>query len=208
MADASIVEDIDEGEYYSNVSDISPDIVDETGHESDEEIDFSPAGPTGRPSHLSTAKITEIINDCIEGYATAWKPGKGETKRERDEGESEIPVVYDNIALWEEAHAAGQREQFLEKYRLEAEYYQQRLQILCDEISKDPGDTVASVKMVSVNPGNESHDPDPITTRNAETSRLPWSYSSVRIGLYLYTNCLQLLTATMTTTTRSRRKKK
>ncbi|KAF1362044.1 hypothetical protein EJ07DRAFT_108179 [Lizonia empirigonia] len=147
MADASIVEDIDEGGYYSDVSDISPSIVDETGHESDEEIDFPPELPTGQPGQLSTAQITEIINDCIEGYATAWKPGKGETKREHDEGESEAPVVYDNIALWEEAHAAGQQEEFLEKYRLEAEYYQQRLHLLCEEISKDPGDTVASVKM-------------------------------------------------------------
>ncbi|KAF2630327.1 hypothetical protein BU25DRAFT_489124 [Macroventuria anomochaeta] len=146
--DSTIVEDLpEEEEYYSDVSNGSPDAMEKAGLELEEGDDLLQEAPMNRPSKLGTSRVTEIINECIEMYAQAWRPGKDKTKPKDEKGKGEVPVVYDPVALWEEAEAAGQREELAEKYDMEAEYYRQRLDKLCDEIFRDPGDTVAGVKM-------------------------------------------------------------
>ena len=152
--DSSIVGDIQVEEYYSDVSGGSPVALEDAGEEDEEGEDVPAEGPAIRPSKLGADRVVDIINDCIEKYAAAWKPGKGETKYKGEESATEVPVVYDADALWDQAHAARKREELAEKYELEADYYRQRLDILCDEISKDPGDTEAAIKMVS---GVNSH---------------------------------------------------
>lgn len=147
--------DEEEEEYLSDVSDEYPGGAEDADADadSDEDDELPYESQVARPSKLGTAKVVEIINDCIEKYATAWSPGKGETKHKDDAGQTDVPVAYDVVALWEEAEAAGQREEYAEKYALEAEYYRQRLDKLCEEITKDPGDTIASVQHVSVHSG-------------------------------------------------------
>lgn len=146
--DNTVIGDIEEEEFYSNVSDGFPAAMAVAEQESEEDDDLPPEGPAIRHSKLGAEKVIQIINDCIEMYANAWTPGKGETKHKDDTGQVEVPVTYDPFALWEDAESAGQREQLAEEYELEAEYYRQRLDKLCEEISKDPGDTVAGVQMV------------------------------------------------------------
>ncbi|KAJ4353132.1 hypothetical protein N0V95_003604 [Ascochyta clinopodiicola] len=147
--DASEVqlEDLGGEEHYSDVEDTLSEVMEEIGHES-EDADDSPAeGPTPGSRKLSRDRVTEIINECIEVYTDAWEPGKGETTHKHEIGESEVPVIYDTVAMRKEAQAAGQQDVLFERYQQEAEYYRQRLDRLCDEISKDPGDAVAGVKM-------------------------------------------------------------
>lgn len=146
--DSSIAEDSQAEECYSDVSAGSPVALEDTEDE-DEGEDIPHEGPATRPSKLGADRVIEIINDCIMKFAAAWKPGKGETKRKGEEASTEEPVFYDADALWDQAHAAGQREVFAEKYELEAEYYRHRLDKLCDEIVKDPGDTEATIRKVS-----------------------------------------------------------
>ena len=146
--DSTVVEDLEEEEFYSDVSDESPDSTEDAGQELEEGDDLPAETPVTRPSRLGETRVTEIINECIESYTQAWKPGKDETKPKDEKGKGEVPVMYDPVAMWEEAEAAGQREELAEKYDLESEYYQQRLNKLCGEIFSDPGDTVAGVKMV------------------------------------------------------------
>jgi hypothetical protein len=146
--DRDIAEDA-QVEYYSDSSDGSPVALKDADEDDEEGEDVPPEEPATRPSKLGADRVIEIINDCIEKYAAAWKPGKGETTRKGEEGSTEVPVVYDADALWDQAHAAGKREELAEKYELEAEYYRQRLDRLCDEIAKDPGDTEAAIKTVS-----------------------------------------------------------
>lgn len=149
--DSAVIEDIpeaDEEEYLSDVSDDSPSALEDQGHESDGGENLPPGGSIRKPSKLGEERVTEIVNECIETYANAWKPGKGETKHKGEDGKIEVPVVYDAVALWEEAEAAGQREELAAKYESEADYYRDRLDTLCEEISMDPGDTVAGIKMV------------------------------------------------------------
>lgn len=149
-ADDTLVEDLDDGECYSDVSEASPATLEATEHESEGGDGSAPDGPAIRPSKLGADKVIEVINHCIEAYANAWTPGKGETKYKDEIGRTEVPVTYDALALWEEAEAAGKREELAEQYELEAEYYRQRLDKLCEEISKDPGDTIAGVQVASV----------------------------------------------------------
>ncbi|KAF9695011.1 hypothetical protein EKO04_007050 [Ascochyta lentis] len=148
-ADGSIVEldDLEEEEHYSNVSDTSPEGVEEPGYESGKSEDLPAGGYTLGPSNLDKDRVTEIINECIEVYTNAWKPGKGETKHKDERGVGEAPVVYDIATMRKEAEAAGQREKLVRTYLAEAEYYRYRIDKICDEILEDPGDTVASVKM-------------------------------------------------------------
>ncbi|KAJ4379236.1 hypothetical protein N0V86_005281 [Didymella sp. IMI 355093] len=148
--DSSIVEDIEGEEYYSDVSGGSPDALEDVDHENEGEEDVLPEVSAIRLGKVRPDRVVDIINGCIEKYAAAWKPGKGETKHKSEKCQGEVPVVYDANALWEQAHAAGEREELAEKYELEAEYYRQRLDKLCDEITKDPSDTEAAVKMVRI----------------------------------------------------------
>ena len=148
--DFAVIEDLEEEECLSDASDDPPGALEDSGINSEEGEDLPPQGPTTRSSRLGAERVAAIINECIEVYANSWKPGKGETKRKDEEGEIEVPVVYDPFALWEKAEAAGRREELTEKYRMEAEYYGHRLDTLCEEISKDPGDTVAGIKMASI----------------------------------------------------------
>lgn len=153
QADSSIVEDLDEEEFCFDIDHDSPDAVEEFGQDIEEMDDLPPEGPTTRPSKLGDHRIIEIINECIENYAKAWTPGKDETKPKDEEGRSnaDVPVLYDPTMLWEEAEAAGEREELAKRYELEGEYYKQRLDKLCEEIAKAPGDTVDGVKKVSAN---------------------------------------------------------
>lgn len=147
--DPSIVEDVEAEGYCSDVSGGSPGALEDSDEEDGEGEDMPPEGPATRQSKLGADRVVKIINDCIEKYAGAWKPGKGETKHKGGEDTPEVPVVYDAYALWDQAHAAGEREELAKRYELESEYYRQRLDKLCDEISKDPGDTEAAIKKVS-----------------------------------------------------------
>ncbi|UPX12485.1 uncharacterized protein EKO05_0003030 [Ascochyta rabiei] len=147
--DTSIVEleDLGEDDHYSHVDNYLSEVMEEMDHESEDQDDSPAEDSTPRPSKLSSDRVTEIINECIEVYTNAWEPGKGETEHKYETGESEALVVYDTVAMRKEAQAAGRQDVLVEKYQLEAEYYRQRLDRLCDEISKDPGDAVAGVKM-------------------------------------------------------------
>lgn len=147
-ADSSSAEDSQAEECYSDVSAVSP-VAQEDTDEEDEVEDIPHQGSATRLSNLGADRVIEIINDCIMKYAAAWKPGKGETKRKGEEASTEVPIVYDADALWDQAHAAGEREELAEKYESEAEYYRQRLDKLCDEIAKDPGDTEVAIRKVS-----------------------------------------------------------
>ncbi|KAJ4988720.1 hypothetical protein SVAN01_05853 [Stagonosporopsis vannaccii] len=145
--DNTIISGIEEDEYCSDVSGGSSDAIEIAEQESEEGDDITHEAPAARPSRLGTDKVIQIINDCIKMYTEAWTPGKGEMKHKDETGQAEVPVTYDALALWEDAEAAGQREQLAERYELEAEYYRQRLDKLCEEISKDPGDTISGVQM-------------------------------------------------------------
>ncbi|KAF1933554.1 uncharacterized protein M421DRAFT_37469, partial [Didymella exigua CBS 183.55] len=145
--DDSIVGDIEEEEHYFDVSDESPDAVEDTVHDSEEEDDVPIVGTGPVPSRLGNDRVTEIINDCIEKYAEAWKPGKDETKHEDEADETEVPVVYDALQLWSDAENTGKREELADKYEKEAKYYRHRLDILCEEIYKDPGHSEAVIIM-------------------------------------------------------------
>lgn len=153
-ADNTILGDVEEDEYLSDMSDESLSALEVAEHESEDGDGFAPEGPAMRVSKLGTEKVIDIINDCIETYTKAWVPGKGETKHKNETGQAEIPVTYDAVVLWEEAEAAAKREEFAEKHELEAEYYRQRLDQLCEEILKNPGDTVAGVQMVNLKLGH------------------------------------------------------
>ena len=106
-------------------------------------------GQRSDPANLAQPESSTSSMTASKSPQPHWKPGKGETKHQGEEGATEVPFVYDAESLWDQAHAAGKREEFAEQYEAEAEYYRQHLDKLCDEISKDPGDTEAAIKMVS-----------------------------------------------------------
>ncbi|KAJ8108758.1 hypothetical protein OPT61_g7949 [Boeremia exigua] len=140
-ADDTVIGDIEEEEHYSDVSDGSQKTTEDADDESEEGDSLPFENRTVRPSKLGTAKVIETINDCIAMYSEAWRPGKDEKQRKTETGQAEVPVTYDPLKMWEEAEADGQREALAERYRLEAEFYRQRLDYLCNEIAQDPGDT-------------------------------------------------------------------
>ncbi|KAF3035913.1 hypothetical protein E8E12_003180 [Didymella heteroderae] len=150
--DDSIAGDIEDEEYYSDGSDESPGAVEDTVEDGEEGDDMQSMSPAPIPSRLGSDLVTEIINGCIEKFAEAWKPGKDETRHKDEAGQTEVPVVYDPLQLWTDAENAGVREELAEKYEEEAKYYQQRLDILCEEIFKDPGHTEAGIRMVGICP--------------------------------------------------------
>lgn len=148
--DDSIMEENEEPDYYWDVSDESPGAMEETVLDDEGGDDDMPdLGTTPILSKLGSERVTEIINDCIEKYAEAWKPGKDETRHKDEAGRTEVSVVYDPLQLWMDAENAGTREDLAGQYEEEAKYYRQRLDILCEEIFKDPGHTEAGMRMVS-----------------------------------------------------------
>ena len=152
QADDSIVEDLEEEEVeYSDVSDEALGLA-EGSEDGSEDTSLPVEGLTTRPSKLGADTVIEIIQSCIESYELAWTPGKGETQPRDGGRQGEVPVVYDPLAMWEEAEAAGQRDELAKKYESEAQYYRQRLDRLCDEIVRDPGNTATGIRMVSYYP--------------------------------------------------------
>jgi hypothetical protein len=85
---------------------------------------------------LSQDEIVEIINGRIEFYTNAWVPNKGAARGEE--------VDYDPETMWDEAEAKGEREALAQKYKTDHEYFNQRLNRLCDEIIKFPGSNAVS----------------------------------------------------------------
>ncbi|KAG9199323.1 hypothetical protein G6514_008579 [Epicoccum nigrum] len=151
QADHAIVVDTEEEEVeYSDVSDEASGLAEES-EDDREETSVPVEGLNTKPSKLGANTVVEIIQSCIESYELAWTPGKGETQRRDGEREGEVPVIYDPLAMWEEAEAAGQRDELAKKHELAGEYYRQRLDRLCDEIAKDPGNTAAGVRMTCRN---------------------------------------------------------
>lgn len=139
----------DNREYFTDVSDGTPGPTE--GSDDDGEGDnLLVEQPTKKLSKLSASDIADAINACIERYENEWRPGKDETQYISEEGQTEGPVLYDPLMMWEEAEAAGQRETLAQEYELEAEYYSIRLNKLCHEIAKDPGDSLSGVRKVCV----------------------------------------------------------
>ncbi|KAJ4324102.1 hypothetical protein N0V94_001455 [Neodidymelliopsis sp. IMI 364377] len=145
--DASLVEEIDGGQYLVDASEGSLDVAEDHNHEADEEQDSQPNLLTTRFNKLSNEKVVEIINECIARYTEAWTPEKDEIRR-RQEGlvDTEIPIVRDPLALGEGAESTGRREELAKKHELEAEYYRDRLDKLCDAVANSPADTIDGVK--------------------------------------------------------------
>lgn len=137
----------DNEECYTDASDGSLGSIE--GSDDEGEDDHLPIERPAKTSGKVTAEeVTVIINSCIEEYENAWIPGKGETKR-KGGGNAKISALYDPLILWEDAEATGQRETLARKYESEAAYYRQRLDKLCDEIAKDPGNSPVVVRTVS-----------------------------------------------------------
>ncbi|KAF2999209.1 hypothetical protein E8E13_000603 [Curvularia kusanoi] len=140
----------DEEDYCSDASSESALLGDEPEN-GDEEARFSAEQSRTKGNKLTTGDVLRIIQGCIETFEQAWTPGKGETKRKNETSEVEVPVVYDPLAMWEQAEADGRRNELVTKYELEGDYYRQYLDKLCDEIMKDPGTTEAKVKLLCEN---------------------------------------------------------
>jgi hypothetical protein len=151
--DSSVVDFEEEEDEYSDISDEASGLA-EVPEDDLEELPVEQL--TTRPSNLGADKVVEIIQSCIESYELAWTPGKGETQP-RDGGQGEVPVVYDPLAMWEEAEANGQRDELARKYELEGQYYRQRLDLMCEEIYDDPGSTATGVRLVSYCPFKQCH---------------------------------------------------
>lgn len=154
--DFSVVDTEEEELDYSDVSDEASGLAEDPKDDS-EEASLSVEQLNTRLSKLGDDTVVEIIQGCIEGYELAWTPGKEETQRRDGERQGEVPVVYDPLAMWEEAEAAGQRDELAEKYESEGQYYRQRLDMLCDKIVENPGNTAADVRKVSYCPFNQFH---------------------------------------------------
>lgn len=101
------------------------------------EDEEQPATVHGR-NKLSSDEVLDIINERIEHYTKAWTPNKRVSKDDM--------VSYDPQAMWEEAEAAGERQQLAEKHEEERSYYNYRLDQLCDEIMKFPASTPEGVR--------------------------------------------------------------
>lgn len=154
--DSSVVDFEEEEDEYSDVSDEASEPA-EVREDNSEETSLPVEQPTTRPSKLGDDTVVEIIQSCIESYELAWTPGKGETQPRDGRGQGEVPVVYDPLAMWEEAEANGQRDELARKYELEGQYYRQRLDLMCEEIYNDPGSTAAGVRTVSYCPFKQFH---------------------------------------------------
>lgn len=147
--DDNIVGDIEKEGYYTDVSDGISGAVEVTVSDGEDEDDMPIVSTVPIPSRLGSDRVAEIINNCIETYVKAWKPGKGEFENKDETGQAELPVVYDALQLWEAAENAGERDDLADKYEEEAKYYRQRLDVLCEEIYRDPGHTEAGIRKVS-----------------------------------------------------------
>jgi hypothetical protein len=89
-------------------------------------------------SRISREEIVDIINDQIEHYTNAWKPNHDVIKGDE--------IDYDPEAMWQEAEVSNQRQSFIQIYKADATYYRHRLDELCDEIMKFPGNTEGKIR--------------------------------------------------------------
>jgi hypothetical protein len=94
-------------------------------------------------SKLRRDQVVDIINERILHYTNTWKPNKGALRGDE--------IDYDPILMWEEAEATRQRQQLVAKYTTDVAYYRQRLDILCDEIVKVPGNNADTIRRQCAN---------------------------------------------------------
>ncbi|KAI8940698.1 hypothetical protein NX059_001966 [Plenodomus lindquistii] len=121
------------------LEDDSPE--DEISDGPEEEDDEEAVVETGKEAQarckLTQDEIADIINQSIAQYTAHWKPNKGVPREQW--------VTYDPEAMWEEAEANHQRQQFVETYEAEMKYYTHRLDILCNGIVNFPGNNVEAI---------------------------------------------------------------
>jgi len=89
-------------------------------------------------SRLSQDQIVNIINERLDHYTEAWKPNHGVIKGDEVDYQPEI--------MWQEAEANGQRQALINKYETDVLYYKHRLDQLCEEIIKSPGNTADRIR--------------------------------------------------------------
>ncbi|KAH7122503.1 hypothetical protein B0J11DRAFT_489617 [Dendryphion nanum] len=126
-----IVDDIDD-EYDDDDDDMDLD----DGSEPDEQ-DSSPVPKV--TSHkrklLGQEEVIQIINDHIESFTKKWVPGQG--------GVPGDDLADDELDLWNEAEASGERDYLIKLTKERIEMYELNLNNLCREISelewKSPG---------------------------------------------------------------------
>ncbi|KAF1971784.1 hypothetical protein BU23DRAFT_555621 [Bimuria novae-zelandiae CBS 107.79] len=94
-----------------------------------------------RPRKVALEKVVKIINGSIETFVDQWTPGKGSelTGKEKER-------VFDPMYLCEEAEARSRRQELIEKYRFEIEYFKDRLDRLSDEICNLPNSSEKDIR--------------------------------------------------------------
>ena len=97
-----------------------------------------------RRGRMSQEQIVDIINESIEKFTNAWTPGKDEITEDLEPGKR--GACYDPDRLWEEAEESGQRQDLARRYESQAQYFEQRLDELCDEILKFPSANADAIR--------------------------------------------------------------
>jgi hypothetical protein len=129
------VDDDDNDVTAGAIEDDAPDLEDDN---------YNQPFTQNRKGKLSQEQIVDIINESIENYTNAWIPGKDEIIEDLEPGR--LVTCYDPDRLWEKAEDSGQRQDLAHRYESQAQYFQQRLDELCDEILKFPGANVDAVR--------------------------------------------------------------
>ncbi|EAT83547.2 hypothetical protein HBI56_233170 [Parastagonospora nodorum] len=138
-----------EQQHVISVDDIAADAESES---EDEEEDMEERSGSGEPekmpvdtaveaqsrSRLSQDQVVNIINERLDYYTNAWKPNHGVIKGDE--------INYQPETMWQEAEANGHRQALIKKYETDVLYYKHRLDQLCEEIIKSPGNTVDRVR--------------------------------------------------------------
>jgi hypothetical protein len=129
-------EDLDDEACYSAI-----DIAEEDPQDTPEDIEDTPEIQSKGKLHRD--QVVDIINERILHYTDTWKPNKGALRGDE--------IDYDPVSMWEEAEATGQRQQLVARYATDVAYYRQRLDVLCDEIVKVPGNNADTVRRQCAN---------------------------------------------------------
>ncbi|USP78543.1 hypothetical protein yc1106_05817 [Curvularia clavata] len=87
---------------------------------------------------LSKKEIYAIIDERINFYMDSWRPNAGVIPGEE--------VDYDVNAMWDKAEASGQRQNLVQKYEAEYEYFKLRLDTMREEIRKSPGNNANQIR--------------------------------------------------------------
>jgi hypothetical protein len=110
-------EDPDDEACYS-----ATDIAEEDPQDMPEDIEDTPEIQSKGKLHRD--HVVDIINERILHYTDTWKPNKSALRDDE--------IDYDPVSMWEEAEAAGQRQQLVARYATDVAYYRRRGQYFRD----------------------------------------------------------------------------